>query len=105
MIYWPLFAFIIGLFGSGVALAVGLTVWILGSLREQDAKRIEMKEAILYEVRKAWGKLDERFDELERELRDLATRVTRLEVHMGIQPNQHRDRRLAFRTSDESQSE
>lgn len=105
MIYWPLYAFIIGLFGSGVALAVGLTVWILGSLREQDAKRIEMKEAVLYEIRRVFEKISERFDHLENELQDLATRVTRLEVHMGIHQITHRPvRKLGLSTSDDNQS-
>lgn len=48
---WPVLAFVAGLFFSGLCVAIGLTLWIMGKLSEQDARRIEMKEAILVEVR------------------------------------------------------
>lgn len=49
--FWPILAFMITLFASGLCIAVGLTLWLMSKLIEQDAKRIEMKEAILAEMR------------------------------------------------------
>lgn len=48
---WPILAFIATMFLGGLGVAVGLTLWILGKLAEQDGRRIEMKEALLKESR------------------------------------------------------
>lgn len=49
--YWPLVAFIVGLFFSGLVVAIALTMWIMGKLGEQDIRRDLVKEIILKEVR------------------------------------------------------
>lgn len=82
--YWPLLAFIVSLFISGLGIAIGLTMWIMGKLIEQDAKRIEMKEAILTEVRDRshalYGRLDQQYSIIDEKVDDLRDRVTRVEA-------------------------
>lgn len=93
--YWPIFAFAFSLFIGSIGVAIGATMWLAGKMAEQDAKRIELKEAILKEMREAWeklyGRLDhqrgtiyDKIDELQNgvgeEIKELAERVTRLEA-------------------------
>lgn len=102
--YWPVFAFAFSLFIGSISVAIGATMWLAGKMSEQDAKRIELKEAILKEVRetgeKLYGRLDQqksvindKIDGLRAdvggEINDLAERVTRLEAALE---NMIRDR-------------
>lgn len=91
MQYWPIFAFAFALFIGSIGTAIGATMWLAGKLTEQDARRIELKEAILLEVRTTrhtlYGRLDqqaaitdEKIDDLRKELKDHGTRLTRLEA-------------------------
>lgn len=95
IVYWPVFAFAFSLFIGSIGVAIGATLWLAGRMAEQDAKRIELKEAILKETRemveKLYGRLDhqkgtiyDKIDELQNvvggEIKDLAERVTRLEA-------------------------
>ncbi len=88
---WPLIVFITSLFLGGMAMAAGLTMWVLGKLSEQDAKRIEVKEAILKEMRERHhtamsrseqlhGIQNDKLDELRDEVHDLTNRATKLET-------------------------
>lgn len=89
--YWPVWAFAFSMFIGSISVAIGATMWLAGKLAEQDAKRIELKESILEEVRKTreviFNKLEEQrkaFDgksaELERELRKADIKLTRLDT-------------------------
>ena len=49
--FWPIFIFFFSLFIGTNGVAIGLTMWVMGKLAEQDAKRLELKEAILFEMR------------------------------------------------------
>ncbi len=89
--FWPLLAFITGLFFSGLGVAVGLTMWILGKLMEQDARRIELKESILVEIRERHHTLQSGMDQrnaivLER-LDAVGNRVTRVETILNGKRN------------------
>lgn len=101
MQYWPVFVWSFGLFISSIAMSFGCAMWIAGKLAEQDAKRIELKEAILKELRESrhtlYGRIeqqyvvvDEKMDdmtkEVGKELRDLGTRVTKLEAVIKSRP-------------------
>jgi len=89
--YWPIFAFISGMWISSLVATFGAAMWISGRITEQDAKRIEMKEALLLEVRQTrhtlYGRidqqhviLDEKIDDLGAKLNELTNRVTKLET-------------------------
>lgn len=101
MQYWPVFVWSFGLFISSIAMSFGCAMWIAGKLAEQDAKRIELKEAILKEVRDSRhslydrieqqytgvdDKMDDMMKEVGMELRDLGTRVTKLESVVKSRP-------------------
>lgn len=95
MQYWPIFAFTFALFIGSIGVAIGATLWLSGQLKEQDGKRLEIKEAILKEMRevveKLYSRLDhqkgtiyDKIDELQNgvgdEIKDLSERVTRIEA-------------------------
>jgi len=79
------------LFAGGLFVAVALTLWIMSKLIEQDAKRIEMKESILCEVRERHGAvmgaieqrysiIDSKVDNLTEVDGALGNRLTRIET-------------------------
>lgn len=101
LVYLPVIVFISGLFFTGLGVAVGLTLWIMGKLTEQDAKRIELKESILLEMRNRESalltELRERhksvtshIDDLRQEVSGLGDRLTRVETminaNVGLNP-------------------
>lgn len=81
---WPVMAFILTTWASGIAVAVGLTMWITGKLTYQDAKRIELKEVLLMEIRDTRHQLGNKVqilhDELDLKVDDLGNRMTRVET-------------------------
>lgn len=89
--FWPVIAFMCSLFVGGLGIAIGLTMWIMGRLSDQDGKRTEVKEAILVEVRdrhhKVMSGMDmrhevacEKIDELGKEVHQQSNRLTRVET-------------------------
>jgi hypothetical protein len=94
---WPLFAYIGGLFFGGIGVAVGLVMWIMGRLSEQDARRIELKEAVLHEVRLGNKEIFDKIDSLTGRLNELSMRLTRVETVVNL----HRVDRSASRSGDD----
>jgi hypothetical protein len=101
MQYWPAFAFGFTCFLGAISAVWGAAMWIAGKLAEQDAKRIELKEAILLELRQTrhtlYGRmdqqhaiLDEKIDNLARESsaqhHSIADRMTKLETIVAARP-------------------
>lgn len=86
--YWPVFIWTFGLFLGSVGVAIGGTMWITGQMREQDAKRIEMKEAILKEVRERthglYGRMEQQHSILDEKIDQLNTRVTKIETTLEV---------------------
>lgn len=102
--YWPVFAFSFALFLGSISTAIGATMWLAGKLSEQDARRIELKEAILKELRETrhtlYGrieqqyvildeKLEDKMDLVSKDLKDLTSRVTKLEVTVENKIREH----------------
>lgn len=103
--YWPVFAFTFSLFIGSISVAIGASMWLAGKLSEQDARRIELKEAILLELRETrhtlYGRLDQQYVILEeklndkmgdvgKDIKDMGMRLTRLEATVE---NETRSRR------------
>ena len=86
MQYMPLVVFIGGLFTASVGLAVALTMWIMMRLAEQDARRTEIKEILLVEIRNNGNSLREHMDRQHAamwdKINDLTTRLTRVETKL-----------------------
>ena len=78
--YWPILVFITSLFFGGLGVAVGLTMWVMGRLSEQDARRIELKEALLLEIRQGNRIIFEKLDALNERHYQLTNRVSVLET-------------------------
>lgn len=87
--WWPIIAFVLGLFVAGVGIAIGLTMWIMGRLAEQDARRIELKEALLLEIRDTRHRLDgsmrQLYMGLDEKVDDLAIRMAKVETILSGQ--------------------
>lgn len=85
--FWPVFVFTFALFMSSISIAVALTLWISGKLSEQDAKRIEMKEAILLELRgtikELHTSLSIQHGALNKKMEEINIRLTRMETVVG----------------------
>lgn len=83
---WPLLVSIFGLWIGGMGVAIGLTMWIMGQLAKQDSSRIEMKEAVLLEIRQKHESLqnhiDKQHDEMWAKINELSIRLTRVETKL-----------------------
>ena len=86
MQYLPLMIFVGGLYTASMGLAAGLTMWIMGRLAEQDARRTEIKEILLAEIRSNGNSLREHMDHQHAamwdKINDLTTRITRVETKL-----------------------
>jgi len=87
MEFLPLVIFIGSLYVGSLGLATGLSMWIMGRLAEQDAKRTEIKEILLREIRDNGLSLQDHMDKQHAaiwdKVNDLTTRVTRVETKLG----------------------
>jgi hypothetical protein len=84
--FWPVLTFILGLWFGGMGIAVGLTMWIMGQLARQDGARVEMKEAVLLEIRQRSDAIrqhmDLQHDSMWGKINDLSIRLTRVETKL-----------------------
>lgn len=80
--FWPVIVFMVSLFMGGMGVAIGLSMWIMGKLAEQDAKRIELKEVLLKEIRD--GNIDnrEKHDLMADKINEMGNRLTRIETRL-----------------------
>lgn len=84
--FWPILVSIFALWTGGIGVAVGLTAWVIGQLTKQDAKRIELKEAVLFEIRTKHDALRSHIDSqhasIWSKINELTVRLTRVETKL-----------------------
>lgn len=84
--FWPILVSMFGLWAGGIGIAVGCTAWVVGQLMKQDAKRIELKEAVLFEIRTKHESLRNHIDNqhasIWAKINELTNRLTRVETKL-----------------------
>src|SRR5215467_12022147 len=98
--FWQIIVFMTSIFVGSISITTGLTMWIMGKLSDQDARRTELKEAILKEIRDGHQLIYTKIDFLNSRIHELALRLTRVETQMGLSQR----RKLASDIVDDVQS-
>lgn len=85
--FWPVIFSVGGLFFGSMGVSVGMTLWIMGRLAEQDGKRIELKEVLLKEMREHHEKIDDNLETMSERIHALALRMVRVETILNGKPS------------------